>query len=180
MFTENPRYRWFGDNDRHFRRTMASAMMRMMVDHFISPKTSMGSPGMDEIRWLKPVRPGDRLRVRVTVLSAKRSTNKPDRGVIDQRVEVINQNGDVVMASKGIVDLRWAQVEFGTATLHVRRVKKGTPSTHISCSTSASVRYSRVRSLLPMCPAPMIPMVVIAPSPRHVASFQTGSFLNAK
>ena len=80
----------------------ASAMMRMMVDHFISPKTSMGSPGMDEIRWLKPVRPGDTLRVRVTVLSAKRSTNKPDRGVIDQRVEVINQHGDVVMASKGI------------------------------------------------------------------------------
>jgi acyl dehydratase len=80
----------------------ASAMMRMMVDHFISPKTSMGSPGMDEIRWLKPVRPGDTLRVRVTVLSAKRSTTKPDRGVIDQRVEVINQHGDVVMASKGI------------------------------------------------------------------------------
>jgi len=80
----------------------ASAMMRMMVDHFISPKTSMGSPGMDEIRWLKPVRPGDTLRVRVTVLSAKQSTNKPDRGVIDQRVEVINQHGDVVMASKGI------------------------------------------------------------------------------
>ncbi len=80
----------------------ASAMMRMMVDHFISPKTSMGSPGMDEIRWLKPVRPGDTLRVRVTILSAKRSTSKPDRGVIDQRVEVINQHGDVVMASKGI------------------------------------------------------------------------------
>ena len=80
----------------------ASAMMRMMVDHFISPKTSMGSPGMDEIRWLKPVRPGDTLRVRLTVLSAKRSTTKPDRGVIDQRVEVINQHGDVVMASKGI------------------------------------------------------------------------------
>jgi len=80
----------------------ASAMMRMMVDHFISRKTSMGSPGMDEIRWLKPVRPGDTLRVRLTVLSAKRSTSKPDRGVIDQLVEVINQNGDVVMASKGI------------------------------------------------------------------------------
>jgi acyl dehydratase len=80
----------------------ASAMMRMMVDHFISPKTSMGSPGMDEIRWLKPVRPGDTLRVRLTVLSAKRSTSKPDRGVIDQLVEVINQNGEIVMASKGI------------------------------------------------------------------------------
>jgi acyl dehydratase len=80
----------------------ACAMMRMMVDHFISPKTSMGSPGMEEIRWLKPVRPGDTLRVRVTVLSTKRSTSKPDRGVIDQRVEVINQHGDVVMASRGI------------------------------------------------------------------------------
>ncbi len=80
----------------------ASAMMRMMVDHFISTKTSMGSPGMDEIRWLKPVRPGDTLRVRLTVLSAKRSTSKPDRGVINQLLEVVNQNGDVVMVSKGM------------------------------------------------------------------------------
>ena len=80
----------------------ASAMMRMMVDHFISTKTSMGSPGIDEIRWLKPVRPGDTLRVRLTVLSAKRSTSKPDRGVINQLLEVVNQNGDVVMVSKGM------------------------------------------------------------------------------
>ncbi|MGO9774828.1 MAG: MaoC family dehydratase [Roseiarcus sp.] len=80
----------------------ASAMMRMMVDHFISPKASMGSPGLDEIRWLKPVRPGDTISVRVTVLSAKRSVSKPDRGVIEQLTEVINQEGDVVMRSKGM------------------------------------------------------------------------------
>ena len=49
----------------------ASCAMRMLVDHYISPIASMGSPGMDEVRWLAPVRPGDRLRMRVTVLESR-------------------------------------------------------------------------------------------------------------
>ena len=51
----------------------ASVAMRMMVDHYISPRSSMGSPGIDELRWLRPVRPGDRLRMRVSVLDARAS-----------------------------------------------------------------------------------------------------------
>ena len=55
-------------------------LMRMLVDDFISPVSSMGSPGVDELRWLKPVRPGDRLRARVTVVDSRRSASRPDRG----------------------------------------------------------------------------------------------------
>ena len=79
----------------------AAVLMRMMVDHFISPASSMGSPGIDELRWLRPVRPGDRLRVRSTVLETRRSQTKPDRGAILALHEVINQDGEVAMTTKG-------------------------------------------------------------------------------
>ena len=80
----------------------ASAMMRMLVDHSIPPHASLGSPGIDELRWLVPVRPGDRLRVRVTVLDQRRSRSKPDRGVVTTLNEVLNQNGAVVMTARGL------------------------------------------------------------------------------
>ncbi len=80
----------------------ASVMMRMLVDHFVSPVSSMGSPGIDELRWQRPVRPGDRLHVRVTVLETRRSGSKPDRGVVKVHQEAINQNGEVVMSIKGM------------------------------------------------------------------------------
>ena len=79
-----------------------SVMMRMLADHFISPVSSMGSPGIDEVRWHRPVRPGDRLRMRVTILDKRRSTSKPDRGVIHVRQEALNQDGDTVMSFKGM------------------------------------------------------------------------------
>lgn len=75
----------------------AAVMMRMFVDHLASPETSLGSPGIDELRWLRPVRPGDTLRVRVTMLEVMRSRSKPDRGTVRQRVEVVNQDDTVVM-----------------------------------------------------------------------------------
>ncbi len=74
-----------------------SVMMRMLVDHFLSPLSGMGSPGIDELRWLQPVRPGDRLRVRLTVLEQRRSKTRPDRGLIQLRQEALNQNDEVVM-----------------------------------------------------------------------------------
>ena len=77
-----------------------SVMMRMLVDHFVSREAGMGSPGVDEMRWLRPVRPGDRLRVRVTVLETRKSQTKPDRGAILSLDEVINQDGEVVMSMK--------------------------------------------------------------------------------
>jgi len=79
----------------------AAITMRLLVDHFISAVSSMGSPGIDELRWLRPVRPGDRLRVRATVLEARRSQTKPDRGAIQVLDETVNQDGEVVMSMKG-------------------------------------------------------------------------------
>lgn len=79
----------------------AGILMRLMVDHFISPVSSMGSPGIDELRWLVPVRPGDRLRGRVTILSTRRSESRPERGLIHVLQEAINQDGQVVLSMRG-------------------------------------------------------------------------------
>lgn len=77
-------------------------MMRLMVDSFMRESASMGSPGVDEIRWVKPVRGGDTLTVTATVLEARPSTSKPDRGVIVTRWEAKNQHGEVVATIKGM------------------------------------------------------------------------------
>ena len=58
----------------------------------------MASPGVDELRWLKPVRPGDVLSVRATIMKATPSKSKPDRGAVTTFTEVLNQNGEVVMS----------------------------------------------------------------------------------
>src|SRR5205085_9793948 len=78
----------------------AALMMRLLVDGFLPKAASLGSPGIDELRWLKPVRPGDVLRLRVTVLEATRSRSRPDRGVVRSLMEVLNQDGEVVMSLK--------------------------------------------------------------------------------
>jgi acyl dehydratase len=57
---------------------------------------------VDEVRWPQPVRPGDTLSVRATVLSARRSKSKPDRGIVETLFEVLNQRGEVVMSVKAI------------------------------------------------------------------------------
>lgn len=75
----------------------ASLCHRLLVDSFLGQTSSMGSPGLDELRWLKPVRPGDTLHVRVEVVSATPSRSKPDRGAIKLRMEVRNQKDEVVM-----------------------------------------------------------------------------------
>ncbi len=78
----------------------ASLTMRLLVDNYISHVASLGSPGVDEIRWLKPVRPGDTLSVRITLLEAERSRSKPDQGFIRGLTEVLNQHDEVVMTMK--------------------------------------------------------------------------------
>ncbi len=80
--------------------------MRLFVEHFLPPHASLGSPGIDELRWTRPVRPGDVLRLRVSVLDAIRSRSKPDRGMVRTLVEVLNQDGDPVMSLKPINLLR--------------------------------------------------------------------------
>jgi acyl dehydratase len=78
----------------------ASLMMRLFADHYLTKVASLGSPGGDELRWVKPVRPGDTLSVRVTVLKTAPSKSKPDRGAVTSFVEVINQASEVVMTFK--------------------------------------------------------------------------------
>jgi len=79
-----------------------SLTMRLLVDHYISRVASLGSPGVDEVRWRKPVRPGDTLSVRVTVLESKLSRSKPDQGTIRSYIETLNQHREVVMTWVGI------------------------------------------------------------------------------
>jgi acyl dehydratase len=74
-----------------------SMTMRQLVEHFLSPESSLGAAGVDEVRWPKPVRPGDTLHVRATVLEARRSNSKPDRGIVRSVAEVTNQDGETVM-----------------------------------------------------------------------------------
>jgi acyl dehydratase len=77
-------------------------MMRQIVEYFISAESSLGAAGIDEIRWPRPVRPGDTLHIRMTVLEARRSMSKPDRGIIKSRAEVTNSGGDVAMTLTAI------------------------------------------------------------------------------
>jgi acyl dehydratase len=69
----------------------------MMFDHFMDGSSSIGSPGIDEVKWIRPVFPGDVLSVRRTILDARPSASKPDRGVVRFRFELMNQKGQVVM-----------------------------------------------------------------------------------
>jgi acyl dehydratase len=84
----------------------AAVAMRLMVDHFFGGGGSMGSPGIDELRWPCPVRVGDRLRLRATVEDARLSKSKPDRGLVHFRTEVLNQEGEVVMSMRGMAFFR--------------------------------------------------------------------------
>ena len=77
-------------------------MMRLYVDNYLPVEASLGSPGVDELRWLLPVRPGDRLRIRVSVVETRRSRTKPDRGVVRSFIEVLNQKDEVVMSMRAL------------------------------------------------------------------------------
>jgi len=77
-------------------------MMRLLWDTFLKDTVSLGSPGCDEIRWLKPVRPGDTLRARFTIAEVTPSRSKPDRGVVRTFTEILNQRDEIVMTVKGL------------------------------------------------------------------------------
>ena len=79
-----------------------SMMMRLMVEGFLGKTASMGSPGVDEVRWLKPVRGGDTLTVTTTTLDAQPSRSKADRGVVHSLWKATNQHGEVVATVKGM------------------------------------------------------------------------------
>jgi acyl dehydratase len=80
----------------------ATSYMRLLVDGVIRDSASLGSPGMDSLRWPKPVRPGDVLRARFTVLEARPSNSRPDWGIVRSRGEVLNQNNEQVMQAEAV------------------------------------------------------------------------------
>lgn len=78
----------------------AALMMRLYTDNYLSKIANLGSPGADELRWDLPVFPGDQLSIRVTVLEARCSSSKPDRGIVRSFCEILNQKREVVMTVK--------------------------------------------------------------------------------
>jgi acyl dehydratase len=81
-------------------------LMRMMCDAYLLDSASEGAPGIDEMRWLKPVRPGDRLSVRRTTLGARVSRSRPAIGILDFEFEVMNQHGEAVMSLRSASFIR--------------------------------------------------------------------------
>ena len=80
--------------------------MRLVCDDYLLKTASMGSPGVDNIRWKLPVRPGDTISAVFTVLQ-KRETRAPDRGVVTLQIDVLNQHGEIA--------------QIGTAKMLIRR-----------------------------------------------------------
>jgi acyl dehydratase len=81
-------------------------LMRMNCDEFLLRSASEGGPGAEEVSWLKPVHPGDRLCVRRATLAARPSRSRPALGIVEFLFEVLNQNGEVVMRQKNACFLR--------------------------------------------------------------------------
>lgn len=99
----------------HFGRLSASGwhsaamMMRMMVDNMNEQKQAgLGSPGIEKLRWLKPVYPGDTLRCESVTLSKRRSESRPEMGLLLGKVSVFNQHDEMVMTmeSTGLIEVR--------------------------------------------------------------------------
>jgi acyl dehydratase len=75
--------------------------MRLMCDEYLLRAASLGSPGMEKIEWLKPVRPGDTLTAYRRALELRPSRSKPDRGSVLSEIEAENQRGEVVLRMHG-------------------------------------------------------------------------------
>jgi acyl dehydratase len=73
-------------------------VMRLYIDNYLWHPSSLASPGVDELRWTEPVRPGDTLSVRATVLDATPSRKRSDRGLVRARVEARNQHARDVLS----------------------------------------------------------------------------------
>lgn len=80
----------------------ADAFMRLFVDSLLNDTISLASPGIDELRWRKPVRPGDILQARFTVIECTPSKSRPEMGVVRSCCEMLDQSNEVVMSMFGI------------------------------------------------------------------------------
>jgi acyl dehydratase len=78
-----------------------SVMMRLMCDAYLNESSCIGSPGIEDWRFALPVRPGDTLHYRSTVMESRPSASKPDRGIVKWRWELLNQRGEVAVAMIG-------------------------------------------------------------------------------
>jgi acyl dehydratase len=78
-----------------------AVVMRMIVDSYLRDAAGLGSPGVDNVRWLKPVRPGDRIRAQREVVETRASKSRPDMGLVRSRWEAFNQDGEQVMTMEG-------------------------------------------------------------------------------
>ena len=76
-------------------------VMRMMCDSYMLDSASLGSPGIENLKWLKPVRSGDTIRAQRTTLEVRASASRPEMGLVKTRWEVSNQNGEPVMTMEG-------------------------------------------------------------------------------
>ena len=79
-----------------------SLVMRLYVDHYLSHVASLASPGVEDVRWPKPVRPGDTLKIRVTILETRPSRSKPDRGIVCALLEALNQRDELVLSMTAV------------------------------------------------------------------------------
>ena len=75
-----------------------SILMRMSTDSFVLNSASMGAPGVDEVKWLMPIRPDDRLTLRSTVLETRLSRSRPEMGFVRFMFELFNQSGALAMS----------------------------------------------------------------------------------
>lgn len=75
--------------------------MRLTVDNLLKNSTSLGSPGLENLRWLRPVYPGDQLSLRHTILEARGLRKRPDTGLVRSRWELFNQDGVKVLEMEG-------------------------------------------------------------------------------
>lgn len=75
--------------------------MRMMCDEYLLDAASLGSPGLESLRWTAPVRPDDTLHMRLTVLATRVMRSRPEAGLVDTRWELFNQRGELVLDMRG-------------------------------------------------------------------------------
>jgi acyl dehydratase len=90
---------------------VAAMCMRLLVENFLADSGAMGSPGVDELRWHEPVRPGDELAVETEIMEKRPSESRPDRGIVRVGVRVHNGDDVLVMSMEAIVF--WARREAG-------------------------------------------------------------------
>jgi acyl dehydratase len=80
---------------------VTAKLMRLFVDNYVDQRTALGSPGVDEVRWLKPVRPGDTLSASVECAGKVPSRSRPEMGIVQEQWRATNQKGELVMTLKG-------------------------------------------------------------------------------